>query len=130
MKRTIAMILSLLLIMSVMIACGGLTPEQEAACKEADEVLQKLCDSELLGELYHCTYTSKTETRDGKLLYIATMTFDEISTGMAKAFGEVVMPEMVDALSKEGIYGVLYLNEGTEEVYRLHDEALDPSILD
>ena len=129
MKKALSLILALVMCLSLC-ACGGLTKEQKAACEEADAVLQKLCDSDVMQQLYKLSYKSETKTVEGKTLYIATITFDKISTTMAKAFGETIMPDLQEVLNKEDIYVGIYLYEGDEAVYKLIDDNLDSNFLE
>jgi len=64
-------------------------------------------------------------------VYIATIDYAvSIDDSNATTFQRYTMPALEDILHPEDIYVVLYLNENGNEVYRLFDSELDPSILD
>ena len=126
-KKTISLILSVIILATALTGCSvRLTSEQKAACQEADELLE-----ELAALADNNGMKSKTKKLDGKIVYIATIDFaTSITVGNARTFKSHVMPVLENILHPEDIYVVLYLNENGEELYRLIDSQLDPSILD
>ena len=126
MKKTLSLILVLVLCLSLCACSVKLTDSQTAACEKADELISGLA------ELADSNGTkSKVEKIDGKIVYIATIDYTvSIDDSNATTFQSYAMPALEEILHPEDIYVVLYLNENGNEVYRLIDSELDPSILD
>ena len=125
MKKIFSLLLVIALMFSLCACKVSLSDEQEQCCKSADELFSSMAES------LNMKFESKTEKEDGKILYVVTLDFDGvIDEGNATTFQQHVMPIAEDILSQEDIYVVLYLSENGEEVYRIVDSKLDPSILD
>ena len=133
MKKFVALTLGLVMIVCAFTACGAkLTSEQKAVCEEADVFFEDLTEG-LNDEVStdNVDFSSKTQIKDGNALYIATLDFSyEISEDLGYSFQSYVVPVVEEILAEEDVYCVLYLNVDGEQLYRLIDSKLDPSVLD
>lgn len=126
MKKALSLLLALVLCLGLCACSVKLTESQSVACKEADEMLLGLAE---LAD--NNGVKSKIKEIDGKIVYIGTIDYaTSIDDSNAKTFQSHVMPLLEKMLHPENIYVVLYLNENGQEIYRLIDSQLDPSILD
>ena len=127
MKKILSVLMILVIAATMLTACSvSLTDEQKETCEEMDATL-----SELAEVVESSKTTSEIKKVDGKLIYFGTIDYGmEISDNIAKTFGDYVMPLFEKELHDVDLYVVLNLNQKGEEVYRLVDSALDPSILD